>query len=142
VLVREICSNGMTIGNNIYEGLSIRQDRMDADEARRAVACGIRQLLEDSGALIERYRALHGQRIQDPRAELSEFFAKNRLGSPRGRIAQRIVGEIEKATDLFGCTRFDFVQAITAVARSMEIDRRLQFEDAVGWLIAELGCAA
>jgi len=142
VLVREICSNGMTIGNNIYEGLSIRQDRMDADEARRAVACGIRQLLEDSGALIERYRALHGQRIQDPRAELSEFFAKNRLGSPRGRIAQRIVGEIEKATDLFGCTRFDFVQAITAVARSMEIDRRLQFEDAVGWLIAEVGCAA
>ena len=134
-LVRQICTNGMTISERLDESLRIDPHRLDRDQVavvlRRAIGAG----LESSRRLQDHYRRTHKVRLTDPAGALDAFMRQHRLGSPRGRTGERILGELHRNRDLFGLSVFDFVQAVTSVSQTLDTGRRLEYEDAVGQLM-------
>lgn len=131
-LVRQVCTNGVTISERLDERLRLDPRRQDHDHVRIILADALTNALAASRGLQGVYRELTTVRVPAPVQALEVFLRRHHLGSPRGRAAELILAELLRTSDLFGASLFDFVQAVTAVAGTLATHQRLQFEDAVG----------
>jgi hypothetical protein len=136
-LVRQVCTNGMTIGEQLDERLRLDNRAIDHDQVRNVLAHALAGALDASRNLEPAYRRLHDVRVPAPTRALEVFLSRHRLGSPRGRTSELILAELLQTSDLFGASLFDFVQAVTAVAGTLGTAQRLAYEDAVGQLLVK-----
>ncbi len=136
-LVREVCTNGMTISEHLDERLRLDNRALDRDQVRTVLANALTGALNASRQLETAYRRLHEVQLPAPVRALEVFLRRHRLGSPRGRTSELILTELLRTSDLFGASLFDFVQAVTSVAGTLGTDQRLMFEDAVGQLMVK-----
>lgn len=134
-LVRQVCTNGVTISERLDERLRLDPRRQDHDQVRNVLADALTRALAASRDLQGAYRQLTTVQVPAPVQALEAFMRRHHLGSPRGRAAELILAELLRTSDLFGASLFDFVQAVTAVAGTLATHQRLQFEDAVGALM-------
>lgn len=132
VVWRQICSNGVTSVTAEHQTLSTRYTRFDRAALRESLTAALNSAvhagLETAGTL----RETRGATLVDPRAEIEHIMRTYRLGSPRGRIGRWVAEELTRTIDLFGCSRFDLVQAFTATARGLAHRDRMKLEDAMG----------
>ncbi|HOX27290.1 MAG TPA: DUF932 domain-containing protein [Candidatus Krumholzibacteria bacterium] len=141
-LYRVVCANGLVFPEGRAQLRRWRHAGSDAATLRRQLAEALRASLAEMRGLTDRYRGLHGVPLVEPGETLETFMRAHKLGSPRGRTGERILLEMGRTGDLFGRSLFDFVQAVTAVARTLDVDKRLRFEAAAGRLVAEGGVVA
>ena len=139
VIHRQVCSNGLTSVTDNHQTLRTRYTRFDRGALRESLTTALNTAvtagLETAGAL----RETRANTIPDPREEIAHIMRTYRLGSPRGRIGRWIAEELTRNIDLFGCSRFDLVQAFTAVARGLGHRDRMKVEDAMGGYLVEPG---
>lgn len=138
-LFRVVCANGLVFPERAGRTRRWRHAGSDAAVLRQQLAESLRGAIAEVRAITERYRSLHGVALAEPTAVLETFMRAYKLGSPRGRAGERILLELSRTGDLFGRSLFDFVQAVTAVARTLDVDKRLKFEAAAGRLVADGG---
>jgi len=136
-LVRQVCTNGMTISEQLDERLRLDNRALDHDQVRTVLGHALTGALAASRELETSYRRLHDVQLPAPVHALEVFLRRHRLGSPRGRTSELILTELLRTSDLFGASLFDFVQAVTSVAGTLGTDQRLAYEDAVGHLMVK-----
>jgi hypothetical protein len=134
-LFRMVCRNGMLFHQDIGDKRRWRHDRADGEVLRQQLAEELRLSVAGIADLVKRYRALHAVPLQGPAEVLAEFMRTHKLGSPQGRTGERILLEMGRTGDLFGQSVFDFVQAVTLVARTLDVEKRRKFEAAAGQLV-------
>jgi hypothetical protein len=135
-LFRVVCANGILLRQGAGSARRWRHAHHDGDRLRSELAEALRRAAADTGRLADRYRQLHHEPLEEPAARLDAFMQRHRLGSVRGRTGERILTELNRTGDLFGSrSLFDFVQAVTAVARTLEVEKRRRFEAAAGELL-------
>lgn len=134
-LVREVCTNGMTISELLDDRLRLDPRALDRDQVRAVLSRAFTGALDASRHLEGAYRRLREVQLPAPARALEAFLRRHRLGSPHGRTGELILAELLQTSDLFGASLFDFVQAVTAVAGKLGTEQRLMFEDAVGHLV-------
>lgn len=137
-MYRVVCANGLLFRHD-SAATRWRHARSDRERLRAQLAETLRLALAEANQLTTRYRELHGQPLRAPVESLAVFMREYKLGSPRGRVGERILLELGRTGDLFGRSTFDFVQAVTAVARTLDTDRRRRFEAAAGELVRRGG---
>jgi hypothetical protein len=137
-MYRVVCANGLIFRHDA-NATRWRHARGDRERLRAQLAETLRLAVAETNQLTTRYRELHGQPLRAPAESLAVFMREYRLGSPRGRVGERILLELGRTGDLFGRSAFDFVQAVTAVARTLDTERRRRFEAAAGELVRRGG---
>jgi hypothetical protein len=131
LVFREICSNGMTGIAEAQKLLRRHMTRFDRGEFRVAVREATAEALQFGRDMAGRLRASRTDMLKDPRVEVERIFRQYKLGSPRRDKARWVFAELLRNVSLFGVGKFELVQAFTAVARGLEHERRLQWEDAM-----------
>jgi hypothetical protein len=131
VLFRQVCSNGVTSLAESHKLLRRRMTRFDRAEFRAAVRQGVAEAVGYGREMAERMREARTEFLKDPTAEIERLFTTYKLGSPRGDRAQWVAGALVRDLPLFGVGRFEVVQAFTEVAKGLEHENRLKWEDAM-----------
>jgi hypothetical protein len=131
LVFREVCSNGMTGIAESQKLLRRRMTRFDRGEFRVAVRAAAEESVRFGTEMADRLRASRGDMLPDPQREVERIFRRYKLGSPRSDKARWVASELLQSLSLFGVGKFELVQAFTAVARGLEHDRRLRWEDAM-----------
>jgi hypothetical protein len=135
VLVRVVCSNGMTsVLRNGSE--KTRHTSMDRAAFRARTALAIDRALEQGREMSAQLAAFRSAFVKAPRSEVEAILQRHRLGSLDGRFGRWVMTELDKNLSLFGVTRFEIVQAFTAVARGLQPIHRRRLEDAMGAYVA------
>ena len=135
VLVRVVCSNGMTsVLRN--ESDKTRRTGLGRTVFRDRAALAIDRALEQGREMSARLAVFRSAFVKVPHSEVERILRRHKLGSMGGRIGRWVMTELDRDPSLFGVTRFEIVQAFTAVARGLQpIDRR-RLEDAMGAYVA------
>jgi hypothetical protein len=141
VLFRQVCANGMTSLTDSQKLLQKRMTRFDRDEFRAAVRQGAAEAVGYGSEMAERLRTARTEFLKDPASEIERLFTNYKLGSPRGDRAQWVANALVRDLPLFGVGRFEVVQAFTAVARGLEHEHRVKWEDAMSDYVANGGSA-
>jgi hypothetical protein len=131
LLYRQVCENGMTSLAESQKMLRKRMSRFDRGEFRRVLREAAQESVSHGQEMASRLRASRSDMVKNPQLEVQRIFRNYKLGSPRSDRARWVVNEVLQSATLFGFGRFELVQAFTAVARGLEHDRRLQWEDAM-----------
>jgi len=140
VLVRVVCSNGMTsVLRNRSE--KTRHTSMDRAAFRARTALAIDRALEQGREMSAQLAAFRSAFVKAPRPEVEVILRRHRLGSLDGRFGRWVMTELDKNLSLFGVTRFEIVQAFTAVARGLQPIHRRRLEDAMGAYVAATASA-
>jgi hypothetical protein len=142
VLFRMVCSNGMTSLTEAQKLLRKRMTRFDRGEFRAAVRQGAAEAVGYGRTMAERMREARTQFLKDPASEIERLFTTYRLGSPRGDRAQWVASALVRELPLFGAGRFEVVQAFTEVAKGLEHENRVKWEDAMSDYVTTGGAAA
>ena len=131
VVFRMVCANGLTVltaSKKLFVGEGASFDRARFREA-------LRMTLETSVSrgrdLADRLRSSRADGVEDPGSEVRTVIRRYRLGNPRSELARWVAAELLRSRSLFGVSRFEVVQAFTAVARGLDHDVRLRWEDAM-----------
>ncbi len=137
VLVRIVCSNGMTsvLRNG---GEKTRHTSMDRAAFRARAAQAIDRALERGREMSAQLAEFRSAFVKLPRSEVETILRRYQLGSVRGRVGQWVMSELERDSSLFGVSRFEIVQAFTAVARGLQPINRRRLEDAMGDYVGDL----
>jgi len=137
VLVRIVCSNGMT--NVLRNGSEkTRHTSMNRAAFRACAALAIDRALEQGREMSAQLAAFRSAFVKVPRSEVETILRRYKLGSVRGRVGHWVMSELEKNFSLLGVSRFEIVQAFTAVARGLQPINRRRLEDAMGDYVANL----
>lgn len=141
LVFRQVCANGMTGLAESQKLLRRRMTRFDRGEFRVAVREAAEESVRFGREMAGRLRVSRGQVVEDPRSEIARIFRTYRLGSPRSDKARWVAAEVLQNVSLFGVGRFELVQAFTAVARGLEHERRVLWEDAMADYLMDEGVA-
>ena len=137
VLVRIVCSNGMTTTLH-SEGEKTRRANLDRAAFRARAGLAIDRAFEQGREMSAHLAAFRSAFVGTPKKEVEAILRSHKLGSVRGRIGRWVMTKLDNGPSLFGVTRFEIVQAFTAVARGLQpIDRR-RLEDAMGAYVGDL----
>lgn len=131
VVFRKVCSNGLTImtaSRKLFVGEGSSFDRL---RFREALQMTLETSVSRGRDLADRLRSSRSDYVKDPGREIRSLFRQHRLGNPRSEPARWVAAELLRGASLFGVSRFEVVQAFTAVARGLEHDLRLRWEDAM-----------
>lgn len=133
---RLVCSNGLTMPVH-FSRLDARHARFDGDALRDELTTALAWCSDRAPRMIHSLMEARQISISSPEEELDALFRRYRLGGTRGRIGQRMMNELQRGVGLFGCSLFDFIQAVTLVSQTLAPLQRLRFEDAVGEMLVQ-----
>lgn len=136
-LVRVVCINGMVFREKSRRTLRSGHTRIDREVLRGTLRSHLEESVRRGPRIAGLLAETRSNYIQDPREEIERVFRDYRLGSPRGRLGQWVAREVLKRVGVFGIERFEFIQAVTALARGCETRDRLRLEEAMGAYLLE-----
>lgn len=137
VLVRLVCSNGMTAVAGEQGAAGRRKTGISRKGIEEFVQVGLRESLAWSREPAERLRRDRDRMIQHPLDEMERVFRTYGLGNPRSTGGRLVRNVIAQQRDLFGVSRFNFIQAFTRTARALDPRQRSLWEDGMGMYLFE-----
>ena len=140
LVFREVCSNGVTSISDMHKVYRKRMASFDRAEFRAGLRAGVEESIQFGKDVTERLTVARTDTLHDTSIEVARVFRKYKLGSPRGERARWVTAELLRNASLFGVGKFELVQAFTGVARGLEHDNRLRWEDAMAdYLLTSVG---
>lgn len=137
VLVRVVCWNGVTTATSDQETISRRKIGISREEMHSVVRNGLEESIGWSRQSAERLRNDRARTVRDPIEEMERVFQTYRLGSVRSTAGRLLRDQLNQQRDLFGLSRFQFIQAFTATAQALEPQHRSRWEDGLGAYLFE-----
>jgi len=133
LVLRQVCANGMTQISAGQDVLRQRHTGLEPAAFAAAVNTAIAESFSVGRNMVGMLQESRGEFIPDPANELKEIFRTHNLGSPRGKIGRWVMTELMRdVSPLFGLQRWHICQALTSVARGLDHNDRMRFEDAAG----------